>query len=163
MEQEAADELDRVKRHDSAAVVVSGIPPAKAHLAVFETEEPSVGDGDAVGVAGQILQHMLGPAEGWFGVHHPLLVAQEVEQRVKWSVGQDPPGSRKTKLSARISVLEEGQHLAAEHAAEHMHGQKEVGPGCDPAGVIESQTAGGNETVQMRMMSQVLRPGVQYG
>lgn len=80
MEQEAADELDCVKGHDADAVVVSGIAPAKAYLAVFEGEEPSVGDGDAVGVASQILQHLLGPAEGWFGVHDPLVVAQEVEQ-----------------------------------------------------------------------------------
>ena len=35
--------------------------------------------------------------------------------------------------------------------------------GWDPAGVIEGQSAGGNEAVQVRMMSQVLRPGVQHG
>ncbi len=33
----------------------------------------------------------------------------------------------------------------------------------DPAGVIKGQTAGGNERVQVWMMSQVLRPGVQHG
>ncbi len=35
--------------------------------------------------------------------------------------------------------------------------------GRDPAGVIKSQSAGGNEAVQVWMMSQVLRPGVQHG
>ena len=35
--------------------------------------------------------------------------------------------------------------------------------GWDPAGVIKSQSAGGNEAVQVWMMSQVLRPGVQHG
>jgi hypothetical protein len=131
----------------------------KAHLAVVETEEPSVGDGDAVGVAGQILQHLLGAAEWWFGVHDPLLVAQEVEQRPKWArLGKIRQSSRKTKSTAGISLLQKGQYLAAEHAAEHVHRQKEVGLGCDPAGVIESQSAGRNETVQVRMMSQVLRP-----
>jgi hypothetical protein len=46
MEQEAADELDRVELHDAAAVVVSGVPPSEAHLAVIEAEESSVGDGN---------------------------------------------------------------------------------------------------------------------
>jgi hypothetical protein len=39
VEQEAADELDWLKSHDADAVVVCRIPPAKAHLAVVETEE----------------------------------------------------------------------------------------------------------------------------
>ena len=52
MEQEAADELDRIEFHDAAAVVMLGVPPAEAHLAIIETEEPSVGDGNPMGVAG---------------------------------------------------------------------------------------------------------------
>ena len=83
VEQEAADELDRVEGHDAAAVVVSGVPPAKAHLSVVKAEQPSVGDGDAVGISGQVLQHMFGSAEWGLGVDHPLLVAQCVEQGVK--------------------------------------------------------------------------------
>lgn len=35
VEQEAADELDRIELHDAAAVVVSGVSPAEAHLAVL--------------------------------------------------------------------------------------------------------------------------------
>ena len=34
VEQEAADELDRIEGHDLAAVVVFGVAPAEAHLAV---------------------------------------------------------------------------------------------------------------------------------
>ena len=34
MEHEAAHELDRIEGHDAAAVVVPGVPPAEAHLAV---------------------------------------------------------------------------------------------------------------------------------
>ena len=63
VEQEAADELRGLKSHRAAAVVVPGVAPAKAHLLVLEADEPSVGNGDAMGVAGQILQNMLGAAE----------------------------------------------------------------------------------------------------
>ena len=64
MKQEAADELDCIEAHDAAAVVVPGISPAEAHLAVFEAEKSSVGDGNPVCVAGQVLQHSSGPPNG---------------------------------------------------------------------------------------------------
>ena len=74
VEQEAADELDRVEGHDAAAVVMSGISPAKAHLSVVKAEQPSVGDGHAVGVAGQVLQEMFRSSEWRVGVdQHPPL------------------------------------------------------------------------------------------
>jgi hypothetical protein len=60
-------------------------------------------------------------------------------------------------------MLEEGEQLAAEHAAEHAHGEEEPMPGCQPTGVIERQPVSRNEAVQVRMMTQVLRPGVQHG
>ena len=34
MKQEAADELDRIEAHDAAPVIVPGVSPAEAHLAV---------------------------------------------------------------------------------------------------------------------------------
>ena len=83
VKQEAADELDRIEGHDAAAVVMSGVSPAEAHLSVVETEQPSVGDGDAVGVAGQVLQHVFGSAERRLGVDHPLLVDAAMKQGVK--------------------------------------------------------------------------------
>jgi hypothetical protein len=83
MEQEAADELDRIELHDAAAVVVPGVPPAEAHLSVIEAEESSVGDGNPMRVAGQILQHMFGSSERRLGVDHPLSPTQGAKQRVK--------------------------------------------------------------------------------
>ena len=87
MEQEAVDELDRVELHDAAAVVVSGVSPAEAHLSVVEAEESSVGDGNPMRVAGQVLQHMLGATKGRLGVDHPLTPAQGPKQRVKGAWG----------------------------------------------------------------------------
>jgi hypothetical protein len=57
--------------------------PFKADLSVFEPTQAMVGDGDAMGIAGQILQHAARCAEGWFDVHHPIdgggLIAQSLE------------------------------------------------------------------------------------
>ena len=38
-----------------------------------------VGDGDAVGVSGEVLEHLLGTAERRLGVDDPLLVPQRLE------------------------------------------------------------------------------------
>jgi hypothetical protein len=83
MEQKATGELHRIELHDAAAVVISGVAPAEVHLTVLEAEESSVGDGHAVRVAGQILQHMFGSSERRLGVDHPFCSAQGTEQRVE--------------------------------------------------------------------------------
>ena len=83
MEQEAANELDRIELHDAAAVAMPGVPPAEAHLPVVEAEESSVGDGNSMRVACQILQHMFGTSERRLGVDHPLPPTQGAKQRVK--------------------------------------------------------------------------------
>jgi len=46
--------------------------PVEADAAVFERAKPVVGDGHAMGIAGQILQHALRSAEGRLGVDHPF-------------------------------------------------------------------------------------------
>src|ERR1700728_2185252 len=83
MAQEAADELDSIELHDAAAVVVPGVHAAEAHMAVIETEKSAVVDGDAVPVAGQILQHIFRSSERRLGVDHPLYSAQGAKQRMK--------------------------------------------------------------------------------
>ena len=65
MDEEAAGELIRGERHRLVACTAIGaivlVPEGDAFL--VERDQPAVGDGDAVGVAGQISEHRLGPAE----------------------------------------------------------------------------------------------------
>ena len=164
VEQEAADEFDGIEGHDLDAVIVFGVAPAKAHLAVNEIQKPAVGDGDAVSIAGQVLQHMLGSAEGWLGIDDPFHRTQLPQQGVELTrVGEIGYGAEATEFSFLISLLEQGQHLAPEQAAEHAHGQEEAGSAGDPAGVIEGESTGGNQAMQVRMVAQILTPGVEYG
>src|ERR1700740_704174 len=81
MEHEASNELRDFKCHGAAAVVVPRVAAAKPHQAVFEADESAVCDGDAVGVAGQILQHMFWTTEGRLGVDYPLSPSQASDQR----------------------------------------------------------------------------------
>src|SRR5260221_13904449 len=52
---------------------MSGIAPAKSHLAIGNGDEAMVGDGHAMGGAAEILQHIFGAAEGTFQVDHPVV------------------------------------------------------------------------------------------
>ena len=53
--------------------MVSRIAPTKSDLAIGKGDQAMVGDGHAMGVAAQILQHILGAAEGTFQVDDPVL------------------------------------------------------------------------------------------
>jgi hypothetical protein len=57
--------------------------PAERDLAVLEGEQARVGDGDAMGVAGQVMEDVFGSAEGWLGVNDPVLPERGTAQSTK--------------------------------------------------------------------------------
>jgi hypothetical protein len=80
VEQEAAQELLRTERHRSLLITVGIILPTESNLVMLESHEAMVGDGYAMGVAGEITQHMMGTAEGWLGVDDPVLTEQGAQE-----------------------------------------------------------------------------------
>src|SRR5437879_6252709 len=68
VEQEAADELVGAKGHHLLLVVVAIILPAEADPALGKTDKAAVGDGNAMGIAGEIIEHLLRSAERALGV-----------------------------------------------------------------------------------------------
>src|SRR5260370_523095 len=83
VEEEAPDELVggegycAISRLPVAAVILV----AKGHVALVESHETAVRDGDAMSVAGEIGEHRLGPGEGRLGVEEPVLPPQRREMR----------------------------------------------------------------------------------
>lgn len=59
---------------------MSIVSPAEGDAIVREGHEPMVGDGHAMGIAGQIVENMVDAAEGWLGVDDPVLLAEFPEQ-----------------------------------------------------------------------------------
>ena len=55
-----------------------------------------------------------------------------------------------------------GDKLAAEDTAEHFDRKEEGAAGGDPAGVVRSESAGGEHAVDMGMMLQSLVPGMEH-
>ena len=76
VQQEAAQELIDRQSHEPLLVAVGGVAPAEGDVAVGESNQPAVGDGDAMGVGAEIAQHMFRSAERPFGVDDPVVAEQ---------------------------------------------------------------------------------------
>jgi hypothetical protein len=80
VDQESAQELNRGDRHDLLLAAVRIVFPAKRDSIILERNQSMVGDGDAVRIASEIVQNMLGTAEGWLGIDDPVL-AKELSEK----------------------------------------------------------------------------------
>src|SRR6266446_2666015 len=76
VQQEAAQEFIDRKSHQLLFVVMSGIAPTKSDRLSSKRDQAMIGDRYAMGVAAQILEHILRATEGWLRVDHPLLSEQ---------------------------------------------------------------------------------------
>jgi len=83
MQQEATDELLRRQRHFALLAAVRVVFPAKGDFAVLHADETVVGNGDAVCVAGQIVQHVFRSAERLPHIDHPLVAVERMQEARK--------------------------------------------------------------------------------
>jgi len=74
-------------------VMMRRITPAKSDLAIGERDQAMVGDGHAMSVAAQIVQHIFGATEGTFQVDHPVLSKQRPQ-----------PGGKDLGLRKKLQV-----------------------------------------------------------
>ena len=85
VKQKAADKFDGRDRHELLLVVVRRVPPSKRHLTILHFDQSPVGNSDAMGVACQVLDHVLGAAKRPLGVDDPLLAPKLAKQSVECS------------------------------------------------------------------------------
>jgi len=85
-----------------------------------------VGDGNAVRIACEIVQNMLGTAEGWLGVDDPAL-AKELSEKSSKATQLDKTLKRAVKLELVLKkeLLQSGCELAPEDATQRGDGQEE--------------------------------------
>jgi len=103
-----------------------------------------------MGVAAQVLEHILGAGEGWFAVYHPVFSEQWPEPG---SEGLGLPEQRQIPGKVQVALLEGGfetiSELPPKHMAKHRDGEKEASVRSNPAGVIEREPTGGDDTVDV--------------
>jgi hypothetical protein len=161
VKQETPDELGNGQAQGSRSTTAV-VLEAEGHPGVIDVKQPVVRDGDAVGVAGEVLQDVLGLLEGWLGVDDPL-GATGLAQELLEGLGLSVAGELPVELEAAVSERgpESRYELAPEEAAEDAHGQEETRPARLPGASVLAQAARGNHTVDMGMMDQGLTPGVE--
>src|SRR5258706_7281860 len=122
-----------------------------------------VGDGHTMGVAAEILQHILGATEGTSQVDDPVLSKQWPEPSSEdLGFGEELQLFGEAELTILEGLPEGRDELATKDPTQYRFGQEVVVRRADPAGVIERETSGGHYTMHMRMKPEFLVPGVQH-
>src|SRR5689334_17380579 len=80
MLEEAAQELFVSKGHRARLAVMRVVLPTKGHFLIRDVEQSVIGDGDAMRVASQVMQNVLGPAKWLFGVHDPVFAKERAQK-----------------------------------------------------------------------------------
>jgi hypothetical protein len=86
VDEEASQELVCRDDHDLLLATASVVLPEEEDAFLIERQETMVGDGDAVGVAGQIVENVFCSIEGRLGIDDPLLekeLAQEQPEALR--------------------------------------------------------------------------------
>ena len=81
MKQKPAHELLRGNIHGPVLVAARIVPPTECNAAAIEGNETVVGDGNTVGVAPEVTNHLLRAAEGGLGIDDPVLAKQRSQKR----------------------------------------------------------------------------------
>src|ERR1700726_5213237 len=98
-----------------------------------------------MGIAAEILQHVLGSAEGWFGVDDPMLAEERTQPgREELGMSERCEFSGQVQLVVREGRLEAGDELATKHAPQYNNGKEDGWMESKPAGVVQEESAGGD-------------------
>ena len=156
-------EFHGLERQGTQAAAVLVVLVAEGHLAALQGDEPMVRDGDAMRIARQVGEDVLGLLEGLFGVDHPLHGAQRREEPLPgWGLGKCPTTTHEGQLVLAIELHKACEVEAPEATREDTHGQEEVGTTWHPPCTIRRYPPGGQDTVEMGMVVQLLAPGVEH-
>ena len=90
VEEKASEEFVRLERHDFHAVVIGIVLPAKSDVAVAVIDEPIIGEGDAMRVPPEVVEHLFGAGEGPFRIddHRRRAELAEEGRRNATAIGQ---------------------------------------------------------------------------
>jgi len=162
VQQESAQEFVGSQSHQTVFIFVSGIAPAESNRAISERDESMVRDRYTVGVLAQIAKRMLCAAKRTFRVNHPLGAEQWTKPRREGlRILKRGECSVEAEFVRRMQCFKAIHELAPEYFFEDAGGQEEIRLRINPPGVVRSQPASWNHTVDVRMMLEFLVPGVQ--
>lgn len=117
MHQKAADELTAGKRHCFASLAIGVVLVLKADLAVFQLQQSLIRNRDAMGIPGQVPEHLLWSAEGAFRIDNPVSLHRCIDSPLECcrlcQIGQL---TMELKLASLVRPLQKRDEFAAKHA-----------------------------------------------
>ena len=97
---------------------------------------------------------MLGASEGAFGVDVPVVSEQgSYPGGEGFGVSEEFQVAVEAQLVLPEAAFESGHKLTTKDATEHLDGEEARIARADPMGAIERQSAGGQDTMHVRMMT----------
>ena len=117
MHQEAADELTAGECHCFASLAVGVVLVLKADLSVFQFQQSLIRNSDAMGIPGQIPEHLLWSAEGALRIDNPVSLHRCIDSPLEccW-LCQLCQLTMELKLASLVRPLQKRDKLAAKHA-----------------------------------------------
>ena len=163
VEEETTQKLVGWQGHLLGSVGVGVVLVGEAHDAIADETKTTVGDGDAVRVAAQVLEHPLWTAEGWLGIDDPVRLPHDADEALPSSaVRRTKHTDRRSGAFALVQTLETGEILAPKESTEGADGKQEARPACGhPAVAVQGKSTAGDDAVYVRMLGEDLSPGVQ--
>jgi hypothetical protein len=163
VEQETTDELIRLKRQRSQSIGVSAIAIRESDATLIQREDAIVGYGDAVSVAGQVIENFVRDRERPLSIDNPLLDCERTSELVEGCrLSQRSTAPNVLKLIFGECSLEQVKELATEDRAECADGKEKPFASGIPMGAIERQRARWNQAVEMEVIAERLVPGVKH-
>ena len=127
--------------------------PAERNLAVGHADQARVGDGDAVGIAAEIGQHLLWSAEWRLGVDDPFDAADLGKSAPEGSaLRQFDKVAEEAQPARALGRLQLLQKEPAEQARQNTHRQEEPWPAGDPTLSIKGDPAARHDAMDVGMV-----------
>lgn len=133
VEEESPNELLGRERHDFLLIVVAVVAPLELDLPVFDLQDPVIGNGDPMGVAADVVHHLLGAGERRLGVDDPFRMAHGIEMPAEnLRISKGLAGREELEFAVIESFLQISQEQSTEQGGQHPYGQEETGAARNP-------------------------------
>jgi len=137
VQQEAADELVGGDGHDLPSIVVAIVLPREADLAVLDVAQAVVGNGDAVRIASDVVEDLLGPGKGRLGIDDPLGSPQRSQVAPEGArLPQGLQGREEPELPGVEGLVQIFEEKATKETGKHPDGKEKSWPAGDPASPV---------------------------
>jgi len=163
MEKESANELERMESESGGGLGVRR-PTTETDLLVVDGKDALVGQSDPMGVGGEIAENVLGSTEGRLAVDVPIDGLQLLAEGLPVvGMGEVREGSRQEELVVAKGPTESAQEVVFEEGREDADGEQESRTGGNPVLMLERETSGWDEAMDVGMVEEILSPGVEDG